>query len=202
MKHITIGIVDYGLGNHASISYCLKQLGFRVKVSKDTEVLESVDLLILPGVGAFQQAMNRLQEYNLNSYLQRQSSVKPIIGICLGMQLLATSSDEYGYHLGLNLIPGEIKAFNGGKHHIGWNAMESIDSNCLFELSYDDAFYFNHSFYYEGPSEYQIGASTYLKKFSAVIRKDNIVGVQFHPEKSQLAGKMLLANIIKRLVNG
>lgn len=202
MSAITIGIVDYGMGNHASVAHCLRDLGFRVRASNEPAELDQVDALILPGVGAFPSAMRTLHEQGLVGYLQEQArQQRPILGICLGMQLLASASHEHEYTVGLDLIPGEIVAFADGGWHIGWNTLECSRGDPLFGPSDGHAFYFNHSFYYEGPAEYQVAVTRHPSAFTAVIRRGSVVGVQFHPEKSQAAGKALLGNLIKGLVH-
>lgn len=205
MSHLTIGIVDYGLGNHASITQSLRLLGLRVRVSSDPAVLDQTNLLILPGVGAFPSAMKALSERSLVNYLQaRAREQKPLIGICLGMQLLASSSTEITYSTGLNLIPGEVLPLYNKKWHIAWNTLECMDQKSFLHSSDGQAFYFNHSYHYHGPPEYQIGITRhpdYPQPFASVISRGNVVGVQFHPEKSQAAGRELLKNLIADLTN-
>ena len=200
MSYLTVGIVDYGIGNHASVFHSLRDLGFRVRVSADTGILNSTDVLVLPGVGAFPAAMQALHNRRLVSFLKHQArEQRPIIGICLGMQLLTSASYELQYTAGLDLIPGEVVALTGTKWHIGWNTLECADSDLLLQASDGQAFYFNHSFYYRGPSAYQIGLSRHPEPFASVIRRGNVVGIQFHPEKSQEAGRLLLKNLISGL---
>src|SRR3954468_1864680 len=125
MSNITIGIIDYGMGNHASVAHSLRELGFRIRTSKDVAELDLVDALVLPGVGAFPTAMRTLHERGLVTYLQEQARLqRPIVGICLGMELLASASHEHEYTVGLDLIPGEIVAFPDRGWHIGWNTLE------------------------------------------------------------------------------
>lgn len=202
MSQITVGIVDYGMGNHASVIHSLRDLGFRVRVSDVPEVLDASDLLVLPGVGAFPAAMQALHQRKLVNYLQQQARVqRPIIGICLGMQLLTSASHEFQYTAGLDLIPGEVVPLAGAKWHIGWNTLECVDADPLLQPSDGQAFYFNHSFCYQGPGEYQVALSRHAGPFAAVIRRDNSIGIQFHPEKSQAAGRALLKNIISGLTH-
>ena len=202
MKNITIGIVDYGLGNHASVTHSLRDIGFRVRVSRVPEQLDNVDALILPGVGAFPSAMEALYERGLVTYLQEQARIqRPLIGICLGMQLLTSVSYEHKHTVGLDLIPGEVIPFSEHDEHIGWNTLECSKNDSLLTLSDGEAFYFNHSFYYQGPKEYQIATARHPSVFSAAIRRGSVVGLQFHPEKSQAAGQVLLKNVITGLVN-
>lgn len=200
MSCLTVGIVDYGMGNHASVTHSLRDIGFRVRVSPDIQVLNEVDVLLLPGVGAFPSAMQALHERGLVSYLQDQAREhRPIVGICLGMQLLASASQEHHYTVGLDIIPGEVVPLTELKWHIGWNTVECVQSDPLLEPSDGQAFYFNHSFSYRGPAEYQIGISRHPTPMASVIRRGKVVGLQFHPEKSQSAGKVLLENIITGL---
>jgi len=201
VKATTIGIVDYGMGNHASVAHSLRDIGFRVRVSKEPAQLDRVDALILPGVGAFPAAMAALNEWGLVAYLKDQADQqRPLIGICLGMQILTSTSYEHERTDGLDLIPGEIVPFNDDGGHIGWNTLECLQNDPLLISSDGKAFYFNHSFYYEGPMEYQIAVSHHPSKFAAAIRRDNVVGLQFHPEKSQASGKALLEDLITKLV--
>lgn len=202
MSHITVGIVDYGMGNHASVIHSLRDLGFRVRVSGEADVLDNTDVLVLPGVGAFPSAMQALHQRELVGFLQQQArKQRPIIGICLGMQLLTSASYEIQYTSGLDLIPGEVKPLPGAKWHIGWNTLECIGSDSLLQGSDGQAFYFNHSFCYQGPVEYQAGLSRYPEPLVSIIKRGNVVGIQFHPEKSQDAGRVLLKNLISGLSN-
>lgn len=200
MSYVTVGIVDYGIGNHASVIHSLRDIGFRVRISAEIEVLDTADVLVLPGVGAFPSAMQALYQRGLVSYLQQQAlDQRPIIGICLGMQLLATASHELQYTAGLDIIPGEVIALPGAKWHIGWNTLESVRADPLLQAGDEQAFYFNHSFCYQGPAEYHVCITRHPRPFASVIRRNNIVGIQFHPEKSQAAGKTLLKNLITGL---
>lgn len=127
MSQVMVVVVDYGMGNHASVIHCLRDLGFRVRVSAEIAVLDSADVLLLPGVGAFPAAMQSLHQRGLVDYLQRQArEQRPIIGICLGMQLLTSASHEFQYTAGLDIIPGEFVALFGAKWHTGWNTLECV----------------------------------------------------------------------------
>lgn len=202
MSYVTVGIVDYGIGNHASVIHCLRGLGFRVRVSADTAVLDATDVLVLPGVGAFPPAMQALHDRALVGYLRQQArGQRPIVGICLGMQMLTTASYELQYTAGLDIIPGEVVAMLGAKWHIGWNTLECINADPLLQASDGQAFYFNHSFCYRGSAEFQAGLSRHPEPFASVIRRGSAIGVQFHPEKSQQAGRELLRNIILGLAH-
>ena len=202
MRNITVGIVDYGMGNHASVVHSLRNIGFRTRVSSDPIVLDAVDVLLIPGVGAFPLAMEALIQRNLVTYLKKQAeNHRPIIGICLGMQLLATESYEFKRTLGLDIIPGKIVALKNMKLHIGWNTLDCIATKFLQGCKTDQNFYFNHSFCYEGPDEHKLCMTKYQESFASVIGKNKVIGVQFHPEKSQMAGQELLRTLILRLTS-
>lgn len=203
MSRITVGIVDYGLGNHASVLNSLRSLGYRCFVSEDVEVLNQADMLLLPGVGAFPAAMTALHMRGLDVYLQGQARERrPIMGICLGMQLMAEASYEHSLTAGLGLIPGEVVSLSSIgqlQWHIGWNTLELIKDDPLLALSDGQSFYFNHSYVYQGPPEYQVCVVRQSSAFPVVIRKGKVLGLQFHPEKSQGPGHQLLKNVIEGL---
>lgn len=200
MTRLTIGIVDYGVGNHASVRQCLHHFGLRCRLSDDPLVLNDCDLLLLPGVGAFRLAMQALQMKALDRFLIEQACHKrPILGICLGMQLLSEASFEGGYTAGLGLIPGETVPLGESRWHIGWNTVEPVVDDPLFQHRSDQAFFFNHSYVYRGPEEFQACKTWLDDAFASIVRRDKIVGVQFHPEKSQNAGHALLRQIIEGL---
>lgn len=197
MKEVTVGLIDYGMGNHSSVTHCLRKLGFRVRVSDSVEVLDGTDLLLLPGVGAFPSAMEELHRRNLVGYLQEQARAdRAIIGVCLGMQLLTGASHEHIYTTGLDLIPGEFVPFRNRLWHIGWNTLECTQPDPLIEPSDGKAFYFNHAFCYSGPQEFQVTRTHHPDPFVSAIRRGRVIGLQFHPEKSQEAGLELLRNLI------
>lgn len=200
---IDVTIVDYDLGNQDSLFYTLKSLEFRVKISKEVEVLSKSDILILPGVGSFPEAIKQLKNNNLSEFLiQWSSKNKPILGICLGMQLLCSKSYEYQESNGLGIINGEIVALNKASCHIGWNNVCQVEKSDFLYSKLDD-FYFNHSFKFKGNKNLIIGNTSFNdENIPAIVKKNNVVGIQFHPEKSQEAGKKLLLFIIKKLVNG
>lgn len=196
----TVGIVDYGTGNHASVRHSLLRLGLRCRASDDPNVLAACDLLVLPGVGAFRPAMRALHEKGLDTFLADWAArQRPLLGICLGMQLLTESSHEDGFSVGLALIPGETVPLNKPRWHIGWNTVRAHNTDPLFLPSDGQAFYFNHAYAYRGPDAFQVGQAEHGATVAAAIRRDRIVGVQFHPEKSQNAGLALLNNIVDGL---
>lgn len=208
-KRITVGLVDYGAGNLASVARALTGLGFRCRTSRDPETLGAADLLLLPGVGAFPAAMEALHRHHLVDFIQGQARRgQPLVGICLGMQLLAHSSSEHRYTTGLGLIPGQVQPLTSARWHIGWNSVEVTPDDGLLRPSDGQALYFNHSYVFHAPAEYQVAVSRIADDaapgagdaFTVAVRRGNIVGLQFHPEKSQLAGRDLLRNVIEGLV--
>lgn len=200
MSRKTIGIIDYGVGNHASAWRAFHALEHRCRVSKDRELLSECDLLVLPGVGAFPVAMSALHEHGLVEYLRSQARMgKPIIGLCLGMQLLADSSLEHGLTAGLGIIPGQVVPLPLERWHIGWNSIEVVNGDALLAPSDGQSVYFNHSYVFEAPSEYQVCVSRLGKPFTVGVRRGNVVGLQFHPEKSQSTGRAMLKNVVEGL---
>jgi glutamine amidotransferase len=201
MNRKTIGIVDYGVGNHTSVLRTFQALGHRCNVTNDREILAISDILVLPGVGAFPAAMSALIQQGLESYLcELARKGKPFIGLCLGMQLLADKSLEHGTTAGLGLIPGTVRPLQGMDLHIGWNSLETVQPDPLITPSNGESFYFNHSLVFDVPPSYQVAISrAHGSDFTVVVRHGNVLGLQFHPEKSQAAGKLLLSRIVESL---
>lgn len=196
-------VVNYGLGNQASVQRVIRNLGHRCVITDDVNLIAQADLVILPGVGAFPEAMKMLHSKRLINVLNERAGLDaPILGICLGMQLLAESSEEHVLTKGLGLIPGHIKLLKGQRWHIGWNTLE-VKSDChMLQSSNGHHFYFNHSYAYEGHAEYIEAVAKNGQLIPAMIRRGKIAGVQFHPEKSQEAGRLFLGNVINSLVDG
>lgn len=202
MKKVVIGILDYGVGNTSSVRSSLSALGYRHRLVDSTKDLNLVNGLIIPGVGAFPNAMKQLIHYDLvEPVKQFAKEGKGIVGICLGMQLLADISYEQGETRGLGLIPGEVKAICEPHWHIGWNALNVVQLPLLTDL-HGDNFYFNHAYEFCTQQEYIAGVSHIGRPLASVVYKDNIYGFQFHPEKSQLKGLQLMDNVMNGLVNG
>jgi glutamine amidotransferase len=195
-----VTIVDYGVGNHTSLVRCMRQLGFRARVSFEVELLDLADVLLLPGVGAFPAAMERLHALDLVNYLHRAAQLgRPLIGICLGMQLLAESSTEMGLTPGLGLIPGVVEAIGHPRWHIGWNSLEVVPGQSALKASDGEVMYFNHSYAYRGHEEFVAARCRVSDKglpLVAAIARGSVLGLQFHPEKSQSPGLDLLARLI------
>ena len=196
-----IAIIDYGVGNLFSLKSSFAMIGQDVVVTGDKKVIADADRLILPGVGAFGDARKKLALSGLDEALLAQAkSGKMIMGICLGMQMLFDRSFEYGEHAGLSLIPGEVvdmtpRIRQGLKvPHIGWNALNLRQAeHPLFRYINDgDCVYFVHSFFADKCAEYTIATSEYDIPLTAAVAKDNVIGCQFHPEKSGRVGLNLL----------
>ena len=200
-----VGIINYGLGNLGSIQNMLKVIGEKSIISADPDALETCDRYILPGVGAFDAGMTRLCESGLDSFIKNKAveERKPILGICLGMQLLGRRSEE-GQMPGLGLIPFDNIRFrlensNLRVPHMGWDIVEFRQSNPLLKnLEGTQRYYFVHSYHALCDNEENVLMTCdYGYEFAAAVVKDNIMGVQFHPEKSHDFGMALLNNFVK-----
>lgn len=196
-----IAIIDYGVGNLFSLISSLRFLGLEAEVTGDRARLEAADRIILPGVGAFADAAARLRAAGLTEVIRAQAAEgKPLLGICLGMQLLFEKSFEYGEHAGLGLIPGQVVPLGdvlpeGLKvPHIGWNRLDVKEKgDPIFRYTGDcDYFYYVHSFYAANCEESTLATSEYGLPVTGVVRSGSVVGAQFHPEKSGEAGLRLL----------
>lgn len=195
-----IAIVDYGCGNLFSISSSAKALGLDVIVTGDADKIKAADRIILPGVGAFEDAINKLRSSGLaDVIIEEARNGKPILGICLGMQLLFDKSYEYGEFEGLGLISGEICPFEGDIDktlkipHMGWNKLIFKADNPIFKyISDGDYMYFVHSYYGKNCDESLLAVSEYDVMVPAVVNSKNVYGMQFHPEKSGEKGLLLL----------
>lgn len=201
-----IGVVNYGMGNIASVCNAVNFIGFETSVINSPNELETCDKIILPGVGAFPLAMKNLNELQLIEQLNETVLIKkvPTIGLCLGMQLLFDYSEEHGINNGLGWVKGEVKdlkkEINLTVPHMGWNRLEiSKESNLLSGIVEDELdYYFVHSFYCKCENKSDVIAIVeYGVKMDVMIQKDNIFGCQFHPEKSQKSGLELLRNFCK-----
>ena len=194
--------MDYEVGNTYSVFHALEYLGYsKVKITDKENVISEAEALILPGVGAFDEAAKNLRKRNLDKILNEQVLVKkkPILGICVGMQMLATHSEENGIHEGLNWIEGRVKKLELPEGfrvpHVGWNNVNIDNKAPLFQKNITSTnFYFDHSYHFNCESKYISSWCDYGVKVTASVQKDNIFGVQFHPEKSQSNGLKLFRN--------
>jgi len=210
-----IVIIDYGIGNIKSVEQAFSEVGARTIVSSDLKIIRNASKIVLPGVGAFENAMNAICDLNLSETIVKlANNGVPLLGICLGMQLLFDASDEFGVTKGLGLIPGRVQSYPLAKANteeirvpqINWHELipssniTNWENTLLSNLNYDDAVYFVHS-YVANPAnkshriaEYKCGGNL----INAVVVKDNITGCQFHPEKSGLPGLNILRNFINQ----
>ena len=195
-----IAIVDYGVGNLFSLKSSLAAIGAEVVVTRDAALLRSAHKLILPGVGAFEDAARKLRECGLDTVIKEEAARgKPILGICLGMQLLFEKSCEFGEHRGLGLIPGSVVPMAGfipdqlKIPHIGWNALRMKKSSPLFRfISEGDCVYFVPSYFAAHCDDYVIADTEYGQWLTAAVQNSNVFGCQFHPEKSGSVGLNIL----------
>jgi len=195
-----IAIVDYKLGNQTSLKNFCQKLGFNSLITDSHHEIKSADIIILPGVGAFSEAMKNIKKENLDRVIQDESKInKPIIGICIGMQIMGTRSYELGKTEGLKLIPGDIVPLNNNMFNIGWNNIIKTRKASEIWFSNEDAFFFNHSFKFDCNQKYIISETNDKYKIPSIIKNKNVIGIQFHPEKSQTSGKNFFSNLIPEL---
>ena len=200
-----IVIVDYGVGNLFSLKSSFEALGADITVSSDADVIARAEKIILPGVGAFGDAIAKLRESGLDEVLKKEvARGKKLLGICLGMQMLFERSLEYGEWEGLGFLRGSVVPMQGKIPselmipHIGWNALiKKREHPLLSGVKEGDCVYFVHSFYAEGCEESLIATAEYGKELTAMVVKDNVAGAQFHPEKSSTVGLSILKAFIE-----
>ncbi len=200
-----IAIIDYNMGNLASVQNAFAKLGKDTVVESDPQKFAKYDKIVLPGVGAFGDAMEHLRERDMiDSIKEFAASGKPVLGICLGMQLLFESSEEFGKHEGLGLIKGEVKAFDTKKFqenlkvpHMGWNRMFTKEHPLFEGLDENHYLYFVHTYHVNCANEEDIiGQTEYGYRFTSAVAHNNIMGIQPHPEKSHKNGLQILENFI------
>lgn len=196
-----IGIIDYGVGNLFSLKSSFEAIGEEVFVSGDKDELSKATGLILPGVGAFADAAQKLRDSGLDEFVRAEvSEGKTLMGICLGMQLLFEKSFEYGEHQGLGLLKGQVVPMLHSISeelkipHIGWNALHITNTDCpiLKDINEGDCVYFVHSYYAQNCEDSLCATTEYGKELTAAVAKDNVYGCQFHPEKSGAVGMKIL----------
>ena len=195
-----IAIIDYGVGNLFSLTSSLACLGLESKVTRDPEEIRAADRIILPGVGAFGDAMQKLEDTGLVPLIKEEAQKKPLLGICLGMQLLFEKSCEYGEHRGLGFVKGQVASLAEDLTdktlkvpHIGWNALKILREDPLFKYIKDGEYvYYVHSFYGKDCEASTLATSEYGLSVTGVVRQGLVWGTQFHPEKSGDTGLRLL----------
>ena len=191
-----IAIIDYGMGNLKNVQKALAAIGFESVITDDLATIQEADKLILPGVGAFEQAIARLRESGMAEVIKEEvAKGKPLLGICLGMQLLFDKGYENGVHEGLGLIEGEVVRFDVPLKipHMGWNTLEITKEEPLFtDLSPEPYVYFVHSYHLETQADVVSAYTTYGKRVPVAVQKGSIYGLQFHPEKSSKDGLAML----------
>ena len=195
-----IAIVDYGVGNLFSLCSSFKAIGAEVTVTSDPDVIRNADKIILPGVGAFGDAIKKLKDTGLDKIITEEAKKgKKLMGICLGMQLLFEKSYEYGEHEGLSLLRGNVVPMENKIPrelkipHIGWNGLHFCKNHPLFKyIKEEDHVYFVHSYYAEDCDDSLLATAEYGRELTAAVVKDNVAGMQFHPEKSGNVGLNIL----------
>jgi glutamine amidotransferase len=201
-----IGIIDYGMGNLYSVSKAIERLNYDYFLSSKPEELKTAKGLILPGVGSFKDAMAILTETGLADFVKEEAGTgKPLLGICLGMQLLFEESEENGVTEGLSLLEGRVERFSGkttdGESykvpHMGWNKLTFQQPSPLLSGVKEDYVYFVHSYYVKTSADVILASSTYDVEVPAVVGKNNVYGAQFHPEKSSEVGISILKNYLE-----
>jgi glutamine amidotransferase len=200
-----VAIIDYGVGNLFSLKSSLKEIGAEAVVTSDEKVIAEADRIILPGVGAFEDAARKLRESGMAEVVKREAAAgKPMMGICLGMQLMFDVGYEYGVHEGLGLIKGSVRPIadvipSGYKiPHIGWNLLKFRKESPLFKyIKEDDYVYFVHSYYAAECDESVIAVTEYGAELTAAVANGNVYGCQFHPEKSGEVGMKILKAFVE-----
>ena len=196
-----IAIVDYGIGNLGSVTKGFRHVGADVRLTGEPEVLRRASALVLPGDGAFGATMAEIERRGLVPILHEAVEAGvPLLGICIGMQVLFEESEEHGRFQGLGLLPGRVRRFGDGLPvpHMGWNQLHPEASHPLLEGLTDGAHvYFVHSFFCDAAPEVVIASSEYGRSFAAVVGRERVLGVQFHPEKSQAVGLRIVANFVR-----
>ncbi len=196
---MSIAIIDYGIGNLRSVEKAFTAQGIDAVVTRDETILRNADKLVLLGVGAFGYAMQSLRDLGFDELvIEAAHAGKPILGLCVGLQMMFEEGHEFGVHKGLGLLPGKVVKFPDNLHvpHIGWNQVALQREHLIFrDLEDQSFFYFVHSYYVEPTDDACVmGTTDYGFQYASICGRDNIVGVQFHPEKSQATGLKLLKN--------
>ena len=198
---MTIAVVDYGIGNLGSVMKAFRHLGAPAILSGDIAELRRADVLVLPGDGAFASTMAEIEGRGLVPLLREAvDQGRTLLGICIGMQLLFEESEEHGRHRGLGLLPGRVRRLEGDMPipHMGWNQLHPTQPHPMLEGVADgEHVYFVHSYWCDAPAEVVLAETDYGARFPAIVGRGNVLGVQFHPEKSQAVGLRLMANFVR-----
>ena len=196
-----IAIVDYGIGNLGSVTKGVRHAGAETVLTGDPDLLRTAEALVLPGDGAFGATMAEVRDRGLVPVLRAAVAAgTPLLGICIGMQLLFEESEEHGHHEGLGLLPGRVRRFTGDLPvpHMGWNRLRRRREHPLLDGLENGAYvYFVHSYFCEAPDDVVIATSDYGPDFPAIVGRGSVLGVQFHPEKSQAVGLRMVANFVR-----
>jgi glutamine amidotransferase len=196
-----IAIVDYGIGNLGSVTKGFRHVGAEVELTGDPDTLRRASALVLPGDGAFGATMDEIRNRGLVPLLlEAVDAGTPLLGICIGMQVLFEESEEHGIFQGLGLLPGRVRRFDDALPvpHMGWNELHPQREHPLLEGIDDGAHvYFVHSYFCDARPEVTIASSDYGRDFAAIVGRENVLGVQFHPEKSQRLGLKMVANFVR-----
>jgi glutamine amidotransferase len=200
-----LAIVDYGMGNLRSVQKALERVGQAAEVTGDADRIATAPAVVLPGVGAFGACMDNLGRLGLvEPVCAAIAAGRPFLGICLGMQLLFEESEEHGQHRGLGVLPGRVRRFENGLPvpHMGWNTLRARREHPLLEGVADGSHvYFVHSYYCDAPEDVVIADSEYGRPFPAIVGRGRVLGMQFHPEKSQAVGLRLAANFVRSVAS-
>jgi glutamine amidotransferase len=195
-----IAIVDYGIGNLGSVTKAFRHASAESRLTGDPAELARADALVLPGDGAFPATMHEIERRGLRAPLMDAARAgTPLLGICIGMQVLFEESEEHGRHAGLGLLPGRVRRFRTDLPvpHMGWNTLRSSRPHALLDGVAQGAYvYFVHSYFCDAPAEATLASSDYGREFPAIVGRENVLGVQFHPEKSQAVGLRLIGNFV------
>jgi glutamine amidotransferase len=197
---VRIAVADYGIGNLGSVTKAFRGAGAEVLLSGDPAVLRAADALVLPGDGAFAATMDEVTRRGLVPVLHDTVEAgKPLLGICIGMQLLFEESEEHGLHRGLGLLPGRVRRFDGSLPvpHMGWNVLRPRRRHAILDGIPEGSYvYFVHSYFCDAGDDVVIASSDYGRDFAAVVGRGSVLGVQFHPEKSQEVGLRMVASFV------
>jgi imidazole glycerol-phosphate synthase subunit HisH len=203
---MTIAVVDYGIGNLGSVMKAFRHLESPAVLTGDVAELRQADVLVLPGDGAFASTMAEIEARGLVPVLREAvAQGRTLLGICIGMQLLFEESEEHGHHRGLGLLPGRVRRLEVDLPipHMGWNQLHPTRAHPLLEgIADGEHVYFVHSYWCDASPEVVLAETDYGARFPAIVGRDNVIGVQFHPEKSQEVGLRLMANFVRAFVPG